>query len=128
MRALLVALAGMGRAASRGVRGPGRAVFARLGETQVRASPASAVVSVGGCGEGWVMTMHRLTLRKGSDFELMWRGWRRKGRGKAPKRFRLIRAGSFRVAVCACGWESSHRKGVTAVEDAVHDWEKHRDG
>lgn len=70
---------------------------------------------------------HRLTLRKGSDFELLWRGWRRKGRGKKPRRFGLVRAGKFRVAVCSCGWESAHFKGMTAIEDAVHAWEAHRD-
>jgi hypothetical protein len=74
------------------------------------------------------MARHRLTLRKGSNFDLLWRGWRRKGRGKAPKRFGLVRAGKFRVACCSCGWESAHFKGMTAVEDAVHAWESHRDG
>ena len=50
----LGALAGMGRAASRVARGPGRAAFCAVGGGQERPIPASAVVSVGGCVEGWV--------------------------------------------------------------------------
>lgn len=84
---------------------------------------------VGASRQSGGMAKHRLVdVRKGSDFSLMWRGWRRKGRGKVPKRSKLRRKGSFRVAFCSCGWESEHFKGETAIESAVKAWESHRWG
>lgn len=76
-----------------------------------------------------VMAKHRLVeVRKGSEFIELWRGWRRKLRGKVPKRSKLRRAGSFWFARCSCGWQSEHFKGPTSIQASVEAWKAHRDG
>ena len=76
---------------------------------------------------GWLRGMkHATEVRRASVFELTWRGWRRKGRGKVPRRFGLVRRGYEWFALCSCGWEGKRRRGKGAFDECVDEAKDHR--